>query len=58
MKYQKMYTARELADVLRLNIMTIYRWIKASKLDASKLGKKYYILGEDFKYIVNKYKNK
>ena len=32
----KFYTARELTDTLRVNIMTIYRYIKAKKLKAYK----------------------
>jgi len=37
------YTARELADSLRVNIMTIYRYIKASRLKAHKIGKEFRI---------------
>ena len=33
------YTARELADKLSLNVMTIYRYINAGKLKAYKIGK-------------------
>lgn len=42
------YTARELADKLGVNIMTIYRYIKAKKLKAYKLGKEFRIERSEF----------
>lgn len=40
---EQFYTAQELADELRVNIMTIYRYIKAGKLKAYKIGKEFRI---------------
>jgi excisionase family DNA binding protein len=37
------YTPAEVADMLRVNIMTIYRYIKAGKIKAYKLGKEFRI---------------
>ncbi len=37
------YTAQELADKLRVNIMTIYRYINGKKLNAHKIGKEFRI---------------
>jgi excisionase family DNA binding protein len=37
------YTPAEVADKLRVNIMTIYRYIKAGKIKAYKLGKEFRI---------------
>lgn len=37
------YTPTEVADKLRVNIMTIYRYIKAGKIKAHKLGKEFRI---------------
>lgn len=48
MKENDFYTARELADKLRINIMTIYRYIKAGKLKAYKIGKEFRISKEEF----------
>ena len=48
MKQEKFYTARELADILKLNIMTIYRYIKAGKLKAYKIGKEFRIEKDEF----------
>jgi excisionase family DNA binding protein len=42
------YTAEELATKLQLNIMTIYRYIKAKKLLAYKIGKEYRIGKQEF----------
>ena len=42
------YTPQELADLLSVNVMTIYRYIKAKNLNAYKLGKGYRIGKADF----------
>lgn len=56
MKEQTLYTARELANLLRVNIMTIYRYIKAGKLDAYKFGKEFRIEKKEFVKFLNKNK--
>jgi len=58
MKQEKFYTARELADILKLNIMTIYRYIKAGKLKAYKIGKEFRINKEEFQRFLDKTKTK
>ena len=50
------YTAQELADTLKVNIMTIYRYIKAGKLEAYKIGKEFRIDKEEFNTFLNKVK--
>ena len=50
------YTARELADKLSLNVMTIYRYINAGKLKAYKIGKEYRIEHIEFKRFMDKAK--
>jgi excisionase family DNA binding protein len=52
------YTARELADKLRVNIMTIYRYISAKKLKAYKFGKEFRIEKKDFDAFLKKASNK
>ena len=42
------YTAKELAEMLSLNVMTIYRYIKAKRLKAFKIGKEFRIEREEF----------
>lgn len=48
------YLAHELADKLRVNIMTIYRYINAGKLKACKFGKEFRIEKKEFKRFANK----
>jgi excisionase family DNA binding protein len=50
------YLVEELAEKLRVNKMTIYRWIKAGKLTASKLGKHYRITKVEFERLINETK--
>lgn len=50
------YSAQELADTLRVNIMTIYRYIKAGKIKAYKIGKEFRIEKKEFKSFLNKLK--
>jgi excisionase family DNA binding protein len=52
------YTARDLADKLGLNIMTIYRWIDAKKIKAYKLGKEFRIEKAEFQKFLDKAKTK
>ena len=58
MNKKEFYTAQELADKLRVNIMTIYRYIKAGKLQAYKIGKEFRIDKEEFYNFLNKVKTK
>jgi excisionase family DNA binding protein len=48
MSDKEFYTAQELADKLGVNIMTIYRYIKAGKLKAYKIGKEFRIDKAEF----------
>lgn len=47
------YTAKDLAEKLGLNIMTIYRYIDAKKLKAYKIGKEFRIKKSDFEAFLN-----
>lgn len=55
---KKFYTAHELAELLSVNVMTIYRYIKAKKLQAYKIGKEYRIDRAEFERFMNKAKTK
>jgi excisionase family DNA binding protein len=55
---KEFYTAQELAEKLRVNIMTIYRYIKAGKLKAYKIGKEFRIDKKEFDNFLNKVKTK
>lgn len=55
---KEFYTSKELADKLRVNIMTIYRYIKAGKLKAYKIGKEFRIDKKEFQRFLDKTKTK
>lgn len=48
MNEKTFYTAKELSEKLDCNIMTIYRYIKAKKLKAYKIGKEFRVEKEDY----------
>lgn len=52
------YTAKEFAEKLSLNVMTIYRYIDAGKLKAYKIGKEFRIEHAEFERFMNKAKTK
>lgn len=52
------YRVEELAEQLRLSKMTLYRYIKAGKLQAFKMGKEFRISKKDFKNFLEATKNK
>lgn len=56
MEEKEFYTAQELADKLRLNVMTIYRYIDAGKLKAYKLGKEFRIDKSEYTSFLNRSK--
>ena len=51
---KEFYTAKELAEKLGLNIMTIYRYIDAKKLKAYKIGKEYRIGKAEFEAFLKR----
>ena len=58
MKDKLFYTSQDLADILEVNIMTIYRYIKAEKIKAYKLGKEFRIDKKEFNNFLDKVKTK
>jgi len=48
------YTTQELADKLGVNVMTIYRYIKAGRLKAHKIGKEFRIARAEFEKFLKK----
>lgn len=42
------YTAKEIAELFSMNVMTVYRYIKAGKLKAHKIGKEFRISRVEF----------
>lgn len=58
MKEKDFYTAKDLAEKLGLNIMTIYRYIDAKKLKAYKIGKEYRIDRSEFEAFLKRVSTK
>ena len=58
MNNKEFYKAEELAEKLQVNIMTIYRYIKAKKLKAYKIGKAFRINKKEFDRFLNSVKTK
>jgi putative resolvase len=53
MQDKDFYKPEELAKVLEVNIMTIYRYIKAGRLKAYKIGREYRIDKVEFNNFLN-----
>ena len=58
MKEKPFYKAEDLAEQLEVNIMTIYRYIKAGRLKAYKLGREFRIEKKDFNTFLEKVSTK
>lgn len=58
MDQKDFYKPQELADKLQVNVMTIYRYIKAKKLKAYKIGKEFRIDKKEFERFLNNVKTK
>lgn len=58
MKSKDFYTAQELADKIRVNIMTIYRYIKTGRLKAYKIGRDFRINKNEFSDFLKKVSTK
>jgi excisionase family DNA binding protein len=55
---KEFFRVEELAKRLDVNIMTIYRYIKAEKLKAYKIGKEYRIDKKEFDRFLESVKTK
>ena len=58
MKEKEFYKAEDLAKKLDVNIMTIYRYIKAGRLKAYKLGREFRINKQEFNTFLKKVSTK
>ena len=57
-KHKEFYLVEELAERLRVSTMTIYRYIKAGRLRAFKIGKEFRIGEKEFNDFMNKARTK
>ena len=51
---KEFYKAEDLAKMLEVNIMTIYRYIKAGRLKAYKIGREFRIDKQEFNTFLKK----
>jgi excisionase family DNA binding protein len=58
MKNKEFYKAEDLAELLDVNIMTIYRYIKAGRLKAYKIGREFRIGKKEFQSFLKKVSTK
>lgn len=58
MSQSSFLTAREVADRLKLNLLTIYEYIKDGSLQAIKFGRSYRILETDLDEFVTEHRVK
>ena len=50
------YTIKEVAEMLKVNIRTVYRWIDSGDLRVAKFGRKTYrVFENDLKVFIKKY---
>ena len=55
MKKEEYYTIEEVADMLKVAYLTVYRWVRSGKLEAVKAGKQYRISKLNInKFLTNK----
>jgi len=52
---RELYTVKELAEILKVNRVTVQRWCKTGEIPAVKIGKSYRVEKKDFE---NWYKSK
>lgn len=57
-KDKEFYRAEDLAELLEVNIMTIYRYIKAGRLKAYKIGRDFRIDKNEFNSFLKKVSTK
>ena len=57
-KDKEFYKAEDLAELLEVNIMTIYRYIKAGRLKAYKIGRDFRIDKNEFQTFLKKVSTK
>lgn len=50
------YTIDEIAELLKISYLTVFRWVKAGKLSAYKVGKQYRIDVQDLNNFLEKSK--
>ncbi len=58
MTNEQYYTIEEVAKMLKVVYLTVYRWIQSGKLVAYKAGKQYRVKKQDLDSFVTSYERK
>lgn len=53
---EQYYTIKEVAKMLKVAYLTVYRWIRAGKLNSNKAGKQYRVKKEDLDRFIERQK--
>jgi putative molybdopterin biosynthesis protein len=53
---EQYYTIEEVAKMLKVAYLTVYRWIRAGKLNSNKAGKQYRVKKEDLDRFIERHK--
>jgi len=56
MNNSKFYTAQEVAQLLKMNLLTVYDFIRAGRLSAIKFGRNYRVLASDFEKFIREHR--
>ncbi len=51
------YTLHEVAKLLKVSYMTVFRWVKSDKIPAYKFEKQYRVSKEDLEKFIEERKN-
>ena len=54
--YDRLLTVKETADVLKLNVLTVYDYIRSGRLNAVKLGRYYRVTHKDLIDFIESHK--
>lgn len=55
---EEFLTTKEIASLLKVNVITVRRWIIAGRIQATYLGKEYRVSKKDFQEFLNKNKKR
>ena len=53
----KLYTLKEVADILKVSRQTIYNYLAAGRLRATKIGREYRVTEKDLKKFIETGRN-
>ncbi len=52
------YTLQEVAEIIKVSYLTIYRWVQSDKITTHRVGKQYRVAKTDLDKVIKIYKVK